>query len=191
MRDDHEEERDEERAHNPDPDQNGDLEGRDGEDYDDLADQRGTSERGYGKPPVEHRFVKGRSGNPRGRPRGARGLKTDLKAELGSRVTITENGKKLKLTKQQVILKALVAKAAKGDTRAASQVLAMTMQMFGIEDERTGSAGLSAQEQAILESYLMGVGSNPGLVGTGADETPASPATGLQPDGDNNIGEGD
>lgn len=37
---------------------------------------------GYGKPPKHSRWKKGQSGNPRGRPKGTRGLKTDLHDEL-------------------------------------------------------------------------------------------------------------
>ena len=125
------------------------------EDFNPPEDRDGD-EVGYGKPPKKHQFQKGRSGNPKGRTKGARGLKTDLKAELNGRVTVTENGKILRLTKQQVMLKSLVAKAAKGDTRASAQVLAMTMQMFGIEDERTAKSDLSESELAIMESYLSG-----------------------------------
>jgi hypothetical protein len=33
---------------------------------------------GYGKPPPHSRFVKGQSGNPRGRPPGAKNMKTLL-----------------------------------------------------------------------------------------------------------------
>lgn len=122
----------------------------------DTADVGDQDEVGYGRPPKRHQFPKGRSGNPKGRPKGARGLKTDLKAELASLVAITENGKTKKITKQQVVLKSLVAKAAKGDTKAASQVLTMVIQILGIEDERTGRTDLTPSELDMLDSYLAG-----------------------------------
>lgn len=122
----------------------------------DASDEGDQDEVGYGRPPKKHQFKKGRSGNPKGRPKGARGLKTDLKAELTSLVAITENGKTKKITKQQVVLKSLVAKAAKGDTKAASQVLTMVIQILGIEDERTGRTDLTPSELDMLDSYLAG-----------------------------------
>lgn len=122
----------------------------------DATDEGDQYKVGYGRPPKRHQFPKGRSGNPKGRPKGARGLKTDLKAELTSLVAITENGKTKKITKQQVVLKSLVAKAAKGDTKAAGQVLTMVIQILGIEDERTGRTDLSPSELAVLDSYLAG-----------------------------------
>ena len=41
---------------------------------------------GYGKPPKHTRFQPGQSGNPRGRPKGTKNLKTDLEEELSERV---------------------------------------------------------------------------------------------------------
>ena len=109
---------------------------------------------GYGKPPKANQFPPGVSGNPKGRKKSSRGLKTDLRAELHSKVPVTENGKTRQLTKQQLVLKAMVTKAAKGDVKAAAQVLSMTMQMFGIEDERAGKSKLNAADEALLASYL-------------------------------------
>ena len=48
---------------------------------------------GYGRPPKDGRFKPGCSGNPSGRPKGARNLTTDLENILKKRVEIREDGK--------------------------------------------------------------------------------------------------
>ncbi len=47
---------------------------------------------GYGKPPQHTRFRKGQSGNPTGRPKGARNLKTELLEELQEQILVREGG---------------------------------------------------------------------------------------------------
>ena len=59
---------------------------------------------GRGKPPVHTRFKPGQSGNPRGRPRGAVDAKQALQAALGERVTITENGRRVRRSKLEIAL---------------------------------------------------------------------------------------
>lgn len=84
----------------------------------------GNCEVGFGKPPKHARFRKGLSGNPKGRPRGSRNASTLLDEALKERVTISENGRRRKVTKLEAILKQLVNKAAGGDHRATQLLLA-------------------------------------------------------------------
>ena len=81
-------------------------------------DSEGDYEVGYGKPPRETRFAKGQSGNPRGRPSGAKNFKTLLSDALNEPVIVTENGGRRKVTKRQAIITQLVNRSAAADFRA-------------------------------------------------------------------------
>jgi Family of unknown function (DUF5681) len=81
-------------------------------------DREGDYEVGYGRPPRETRFAKGQSGNPRGRPPGAKNLKTLLSEALNEMVVVTENGGRRKVTKRRAIITQLVNRSATADFRA-------------------------------------------------------------------------
>lgn len=88
---------------------------------------------GYGRPPASTRFKAGRSGNPAGRPKSssptakdARFLKTlqeVFNAEAKRVVTVTEGGRRVKLTAEQAVIRSLVNRAINGDGRAAAQYI--------------------------------------------------------------------
>src|SRR5262245_66067928 len=80
---------------------------------------------GYGKPPKHTQFKKGKSGNPRGRPRGSLNLSTDLAGELSEQITLREGGRSRRVSKQRALIKSLLAKALQGDVRATTAVLAL------------------------------------------------------------------
>jgi hypothetical protein len=80
---------------------------------------------GYGKPPKSRQFKRGKSGNPKGRPKGSLKLATDLAAELNEQITVREDGKPRRVSKQRALIKSLMAKALQGDVRANAAVLAL------------------------------------------------------------------
>ena len=54
-----------------------------------------NSQAGYGKPPVEHRFRKGQSGNPAGRPRGSKNARRRRAHILDEMATLEVKGQKV------------------------------------------------------------------------------------------------
>jgi hypothetical protein len=123
---------------------------------------------GYRKPPLRTRFPPGQSGNPRGRGKGSRGLKTDLEAELKSVHTIRINQQPVTGTKQRLAIKALATRAATGDLKAAALLLPLIIQVLGFEDREAGRRKLSPQDEEILKSLLDEQGGTP--VDRGGDE---------------------
>ncbi|MBY0400130.1 hypothetical protein K2X89_07530 [Myxococcota bacterium] len=109
---------------------------------------------GYGKPPLRTRFQSGRSGNPRGRPKGTNNLKTDLIEELGEKILVREGDQSRSVSKQRAFIKTLVSKTLKGDTRSASLLTTLMMRLLDTgEGAPEISVPLQDDEHAILEAF--------------------------------------
>ena len=95
---------------------------------------------GYRKPPKNTRFQKGMSGNPRGRPKKALDLDAELLRQAKSLVTISENGRKIRVSKHDVVMRQLLLKAMTGDIPALKTYL-------GYYQQTVERAALAAQPQ--------------------------------------------
>ena len=102
---------------------------------------KGDYEIGYGKPPRGCGFKKGQSGNPLGRPPGAKNLTTLLNDALNETVTITENGRRRKITKREAVIKQLVNKSASAEARSLKILLDL---MLNLEARARSSGAASA-----------------------------------------------
>ena len=96
---------------------------------------------GYGKPPRATRFKNGQSGNPRGRPKGARNklagaheerLKSIVMQEAYRRIRVRDGDKTISVPVATAVVRALAVSGAKGNNRAA---LLFTQMIHFIEQE--------------------------------------------------------
>jgi len=119
-----------------------------------MSEDKNDQKVGYRRPPVHTRFQPGQTGNAKGRPKGTADLRTDLRDELSEHIRVREGERDLNVSKQRAMLKALVAKALRGDARAASVVLGLVSKLFEAEAPVVPEPSLTADDQAILERFL-------------------------------------
>jgi hypothetical protein len=109
---------------------------------------------GYGRPPKATQFKKGKSGNPKGRPKGSRTVGAVLQDILQQRISVTENGKTRRLPALEVMLRRLANDAMRNEPTALKLMLSL-YDRYGESSE----AGIRldevlAEDKAILASFL-------------------------------------
>ena len=118
---------------------------------------------GYRRPPKATQFKKGKSGNPKGRPKGSRPIGAVLQEVLGQRISVTENGKTRRLPALEVMLRRLANDAMRNEPVALKLMLSL-FDRYGESPE----AGIRldevlAEDRAILANFLK---QSPGHSGT-------------------------
>jgi hypothetical protein len=88
------------------------------EPLDEFASDLSHASAGYCNPPANARYPKGRSGNPKGRPKREPTWADLFRKELNKRISVQENGKRLRITKRRAWMKRIVNDMIKGDPRA-------------------------------------------------------------------------
>lgn len=113
---------------------------------------------GYGKPPKHSQFKPGQSGNPKGRPKGAKSPFTLLQDELQKKVLIKEKGRLKSVTNLHAIMKRVIADTLGGkpsQTKLLFTLLHLFEAQFATESE---PHELSAKDQEIVLAMLRGIG---------------------------------
>lgn len=109
---------------------------------------------GYGKPPKHTQFKPGQSGNPRGRPKGTKNLKTDLMEELGEKIVVREGEETRRVSKQRAVVKTLVAKTLKGDGHSGRLLTGLMMRLLDTGEDVPGEIEpLHDDELEILAAF--------------------------------------
>jgi hypothetical protein len=78
---------------------------------------------GYGKPPPQHRFRPGQSGNSKGRPRGAKNESTILREIFARKIDSRSGARVRKITVMEGILLRITEDSLKGNTKSAAFLL--------------------------------------------------------------------
>ena len=108
---------------------------------------------GYGRPPKATRFAPGKSGNPRGRPKGSRSVGAVLKGIMSQKVTVSEGGRMRRVSRVELMLLRLVNDAARGDPRATKLALEFNDRYSQPTEGGGQSEELSADDLKILATH--------------------------------------
>jgi len=106
---------------------------------------------GYGRPPKEHQFKPGHSGNPKGRPRGAKNADTLAREILSRPIKVREGGRERKVSVLEAMLMKFAERGLNGDAKAADFLLKLYRQAEGTTSE--GDA-LDANDREIFDVLL-------------------------------------
>ena len=108
---------------------------------------------GYGKPPKSGHFKPGQSGNPKGRPKGCKGVNTIIDDVFRKKVSLREGGKVKKISQVEALFRRVMNEALKGDPKATDQALKLLQMMNNMREQSAfGDDGTTPDLAADLEA---------------------------------------
>lgn len=111
---------------------------------------------GYGRPPKTTRFQPGKSGNPRGKPKGAKNTATMANLALDQKIPVTEKGVRRRMSVREVAFRRLAEKAVAGDLKTLAFLLTIAAEANS-DQAPAATEALSQQDADIIKTFLEGL----------------------------------
>ena len=109
---------------------------------------------GYKRPPPEHRFKPGRSGNPRGRRKTPATVSEIFDQEFATRVAVPDGrGRRSWISLEQATIRGLVRRATR-DNRALKLAIELRERFRGSDARHLDRSSLSAEDAALLDEII-------------------------------------
>lgn len=109
---------------------------------------------GYGKPPKEGQFQRGRSGNPKGRPKGSKNIATLVKKVGQEKISVKKNGRSQKMTCNEAVVRQILNRALSGDQRMTAEYLRLAREFESPVDLESGTPELHEREKSVFSNVL-------------------------------------
>ncbi|MEQ1752523.1 MAG: DUF5681 domain-containing protein [Micropepsaceae bacterium] len=120
----------------------------------DPSSRKADNPKGYGNPPKEHQFKPGKSGNPKGRPRGTVKLAGILGKAIQEQRVVTVGGRKTTMSNMEIMVRKTMEKANGGDAKSFSLMMNLLAEhnpeLLAELRQRT----LEAEDQELLKDFL-------------------------------------
>ena len=107
---------------------------------------------GYGKPPKSGQFAKGKSGNPKGRPKGSKNLASIVLQESRKPVQMKGPRGSRKVTKLEATVIQMVNQSAQGEPRARREHLPMVERAEEAINAESAPLTVHELDQRVMES---------------------------------------
>ena len=111
---------------------------------------------GYGRPPVHSRFKPGKSGNPKGRAKQSRNMRTIVQQVLNEDMQIRKGGRLRRMSAMEALVRTTLTRSFKGDPKAlVSLIVIMKQSGYGPDRDEPAADLLSGSDyEAIVADYL-------------------------------------
>jgi hypothetical protein len=109
---------------------------------------------GYGRPPTSSQFKPGQSGNPAGRPRGARNASSLAREALERPINVKVKGTSRKMSVRKAAYRRLAEKAVAGDVKALDYLLSLERAELPTGPDHAQSEPLSAKDVELLQRFF-------------------------------------
>ena len=107
---------------------------------------------GYGAPPAATQWKKGQSGNPKGRTKGARNMKTVMHNWANGKVRVKVNGRPRTLSNLEAHIERLHVQGLSGNIRASALLLQLVQQYVPEALDEGAGHVLTPEDLALLKS---------------------------------------